>query len=74
MKELINKFGEGLDKTFTVNGNNFALAQYGEDYNGTLALLLNEKEHTFYCYEDGNERYLSRDEALEKLVQIAENI
>ena len=73
MKVQINKFGEGLEKTFNLNGINFAISQDGEDYNGTLTLWLNEKELHFCCYEDGSENYCSRKEALDRLIEKAKN-
>ena len=75
MKVQINKFGEGLEKTFNVNGNKFAIAQSGEDYNGTLGLWLNNgtwRELHFCCYENGSENYCSREEALSRLVKKAD--
>ena len=74
MKIEINKFGQGLEKTFNVNGNNFAISQYGEDFNGTLSLWLGEVEFSFCCYEDGSENYCSREEALSRLIKKAKNI
>lgn len=74
MKVQINKFGQGLEKTFNVNGNNFAISQYGEDYNGTLVLWLNGKEWHFCCYEDGSENYCSRKEALNRLIKKAKDL
>tara|TARA_R100001086_G_scaffold69376_1_gene33025 strand:- start:2235 stop:2501 length:267 start_codon:yes stop_codon:yes gene_type:complete len=87
MKVQINKFGEGLEKTFNVNGNKFAIAQSGEDYNGTLTLWSKGTEEIkshnnlttkwrelhFWCYEDGNENYYSRKEVLDKLIEKAKN-
>ena len=74
MEVQINKSGEGLEKTFNFNGNNFAISQCGEDYNGTLVLWLNEIEHSFCCYEDGSENYCSRKEALNRLTQKAKDL
>lgn len=79
MKVQINKFLEGLEKTFNVNGNTFAISQSGEDYNGTLTLWLHKYRGEFieghFCsYEDGSENYCSREEALSRLIQKAKDL
>lgn len=69
---IINKFGQGLEKTFKVKGNTFAICQNGEDYNGTLTLYENGRECSFCCYESDSDNYCDIEEALTRLIKRAE--
>ncbi len=78
MKKQVNISGQGINHTFEINDEVYALVQYGEEYNGCMTICKVDKkfsqgcmEVSFCCYENANSHFVDRDKAIEIIIENA---